>query len=157
MCMIERIRSRVVKFYRTPCRKIGYMHFRQSVAFRECRTFNARHAVSDRYACQSATIKERTPSYARYAVWYRYTRQIVAISERIISDACHAVGDNKLSYELAVQIQVMCIIKRVSSNSVKFDCTPCRNVAYMYFRQSAATRECRTFNARYAVSNRYAC
>ena len=115
---------------------------RQARAFAERIIPDARDAVRDGDACQTRATIERVPPDARDAVRDGDARQVRATVERRIPDARDAVRNNKIFYQIPIQVQIVCIIQRVGLIRRKTNLTPRRKVSDIYTGYARAIGEC---------------
>ena len=70
----------------------------------------------------AATLECRQADACQLTVFAKgHAYQTVAILECRRADACYPVRDHQLCYQFSVQIQVVCIIKRIGLRAIKID------------------------------------
>ena len=92
---IQRIRKRICKTNRAPCRKVGDLYARQAAATRERRTANARDTRGDRYGRQAAATGKCLTINHGNAVAEGQLDQAGAIAERIHTNRLDVSGNHK--------------------------------------------------------------
>ena len=113
-------------------------------------------SVTYRNARKAATVLKRMRADACYSVSDCYARKTVTAVERIIADALNAIGNYKLCNKLTVQVQILCIIKRIVIITTKRNLAPFCYICNMNARKSATASERIRADSCYTIGNCHA-
>ena len=102
---------------------------------------------------QCLAIIERRIANVRDTIGNGHTRQRGASIERITANARDAIRNHKFSNQIAVEIQIVCIVQRIGSGITEFDIAPSCQIGNMNTHQRGAPRERITANTRNAIGD----
>ena len=110
---------------------------REATAIIEHRLADARHAVGNRNACETATTRERGSADTRHTIRNRDTREATAIIERFIADARYAAVSRNYTILTSCNQGFTCRFNQTISCTVIHCVSACHRNAF----KSAAIRE----------------
>ena len=95
------------------CYTLGDGDGGQTAAIIESMVTNGCHVVWDGDRGQAAAIIESTVTNGCHVVWDGDRGQAAAIIEGIAANACYTTGNDKVFYLFFIQIQMLCVGKRI--------------------------------------------